>query len=200
MDTNKEMNQDANTAKDSGVSIKPADFGSISLNRLDTKEEVINALYGELEWQLSRNGEYFSRPENFGERNAINELLGEVQDLYDDNGDLMEGRGEEQDALIESIEESLQLFAPPYSQFGEDRYYSPRYNTFVTDKKDEPFQYRARCTLYGYYVDIGALEELPKYEDKPEDQDLPDEDFVVINDHGNMTLYGADGKEIWSVV
>ena len=52
------------------IELKPATIGSISHGTLRT-EDLLSAFLSDLEWQVSRNGLYFSSPENFGERDNI---------------------------------------------------------------------------------------------------------------------------------
>jgi hypothetical protein len=71
----------------------------------------------ELEGMILINGEYFSQPENFGERDRLNNLIGEAQDAFSDDGE--DVRDEEQASeLINSIQDALCEFAPKGHIFG----------------------------------------------------------------------------------
>jgi hypothetical protein len=87
--------------------------------------------------------------------------------------------------IINNLSDALNELAPPYCYFG----------AHAGDGAD-----------FGFWPDVESLEE-----------DARDGDFVVkvnagddhpsgydyimsVSDHGNVTLYGHDGKEIWSVV
>lgn len=92
-------------------------------------------------------------------------------DQWDDNGP-------DSNDLVGELMEALEEYAPSYCYFGAHE----------GDGSD-----------FGFWPDMDAIDELPKFNDCTPDE-LPDEDFIVVNDHGNVTLYGADGKEIWAIV
>lgn len=75
------------------------------------------------------------------------------------------------------ISDSLDFFAPPYSYFGAHE----------GDGAD-----------FGYWVSEDALQDLERFNEKPEG--TQEDDYIVVNDHGNITLYSADGIEIWAIV
>jgi len=52
---------------------------------------------------------------------------------------------------------------------------------------------------FGFWPDIDAIDELPRVSD-PADVDGMNEDCVFVNDHGNVTVYNADGAIIWDCV
>lgn len=79
--------------------------------------------------------------------------------------------------VLDDLANALDEYSPPYCYFG----------TCEGDGSD-----------FGFWPMMEAIEELEKFDEVP--NDLPGDDFVVVNDHGNVTLYGADGKEIWAVV
>ena len=93
-------------------------------------------------------------------------------DAWDDN------EPEEASELIGELQDALQEYAPPYCYFGAHE----------GDGSD-----------FGFWPDMYAIDDLPKFNDCTPDE-LPDDDFVVVNDHGNVTLYNRDGQEIWAIV
>ena len=89
--------------------------------------------------------------------------------------------------IIEELTEALQEFAPPYSYFGAHE----------GDGAD-----------FGFWPAIDAMEdavrdgELLKVSDTA---DVPDDyrgEVMLVNDHGNVTLYRATAslEEVWSIV
>ena len=83
------------------------------------------------------------------------------------------------DSLVnEELIDALEEFAPPYSYFG------------ATEGDGSDF---------GYWPSMVSIEELPRVECGDDAKELG-EDAVFVNDHGNVTVYGGDGKEIWSIV
>ncbi len=80
--------------------------------------------------------------------------------------------------IISAIEDILNEMALPYTYFGAHE----------GDGSD-----------FGFWPSWSELDELTKYDDFPET--LPaDDDFVMINCHGNVSVYGADGKLVWDCV
>lgn len=78
----------------------------------------------------------------------------------------------------EGLYDALNEFAPPYSHFG----------SLEGDGAD-----------FGYWTSEDFWDELPRVENGDEAKELG-EDSIFVNDHGNVTLYGGNGKEIWSIV
>jgi len=156
--------------------ILPASIGSISHATL-RDEDLIESFHSELEWQLRRNGAFFALPENFGERDKLNSLLGEVQDCcYDAEGNF----NADCDAsyFIEDLSDALGQFSPPYCYFG----------THPGDGSD-----------FGFWPDYCLIEELPCVEDSDGAISLG-EDCRSVNDHGNTTVYSGDGSVILELV
>jgi hypothetical protein len=81
--------------------------------------------------------------------------------------------------LLSELISLLNVYAPPYTYFGN------------TDGDGSDF---------GFWPSEDAISELPKFNDLSEVPEKMEDDYVVVNDHGNMTIYGADHKEIWSIV
>lgn len=170
------------------ITIKPASVGSISHRTLRT-EDLLEAFGDELEWQIRRNGEYFSRPENFSERDRLNAIHGEYLDCYSEDGKTIEPAKEAiADELVnETLPDALQSFCLPYFYFG----------AHYGDGSD-----------FGFWpVEIDEIKEQVGYVSSRE-QEYPDNAFrgewLHVNERGNCTLYvrdetGAD-KEIWALV
>lgn len=166
--------------------LNPTSFGSISHGTLRT-EDLLSSFISELEWQIRRNGEHFSNPENFGERDRLNNLIGEAQDCFSEDGQTLRG-SKEQDAdelVNETLPDALSLFAPAYAYFG----------THCGDGAD-----------FGFWP-MGIEEIKSQVEfSSTKDQEYPEEDFtgewLHVNERGNCTLYvrenGKD-REIWGV-
>ncbi len=169
---------------DTTLTIKPASLGSISHGTL-REEDLLNAFGNELEWQLRRNGEYFASPENFALRDKLTALHGEHCDLFDDEGELDAEKFEEASELINDLSDALCQFAPPYCYFG----------AHCGDGSD-----------FGFWPDMDAIEELPAIAGNSaeaiaaEQSDDFSTDVRYVNDHGNVTVYGADGSVLLELV
>lgn len=169
--------------------IKPASLGSVSTATLRT-EDLLSAFLSELEWQLRRNGQFFSQPENFPLRDKLNNLVGEAQDCFAEDGETIpEEKEAEADELVnETLPDALTAyFAPAYAYFG----------SHPGDGADIGF----------WLPDMEEIKEQVEFASSVEEE-YPADDFrgewLHINERGNCTLYvrGEDGKdvEVWSVV
>lgn len=169
------------TMKTAQIELKPASLGSISHGTLRT-EDLLSAFISELEWQVSRNGDYFSRPENFGERDKLANLIGEAQDCFSEDGNEIDAdKGDEASDLVnETLPDVLNRFAGPYQYFGSHE----------GDGSD-----------FGYWPDMMAIEDLPAYDNTDAAKEAGEEnDFRVVNDHGNVEIYSASGESILGIV
>lgn len=173
--------------------INPTSFGSISRGTLRT-EDLLPDFIAELEWQIRRNGEHFSNPENFGERDRLNNLVGEAQDCFTKSGKAIKRskRDFAEELVNETLPDALNLFAPAYSYFG----------AHCGDGSD-----------FGFWpMDIEEIKSQIEFS-STKAQEFPDSDFsgewLHVNERGNCTLYvrenGKDkgkpfqDKEIWGV-
>jgi hypothetical protein len=81
--------------------------------------------------------------------------------------------------LVDDLTDALNERAPPYCYFG----------AHAGDGAD-----------FGFWPSWDSIDELPKFNDLADvPADIAD-DYVIVSDHGNVTLYSADGREIWGVV
>ena len=159
--------------------LKPATLDSISHGTLRT-EDLLESFLSELEWQLQRNGDYFCLPENFTERDRLNNLVVESQDCWNEDGNDIDPKKEAQaeELINESLPDALQTFAPPYCYFG----------AHCGDGAD-----------FGYWPCMEEIDELPTVADSDAARELG-EDCKSVNDHGNVTVYGADGSVLLELV
>lgn len=158
------------------MKLKTANIGSISHGTLRT-EDLLHSFGNELEWQINRNGEFLSRPENFPMRDRLAKLLGESRDAWNDDA---------ASELVVELQDALNEFAAPYCSF----------SAHCGDGSD-----------FGFWpMDMEEIKEQIEFTSST-DQEFPDDDFsgewLHINERGNCTLYvRLDGKdsEIWSLV
>ena len=174
--------------------IKPARFGTVSHDTLRT-EDLLNAFASELEWQIRRNGDYFSQPENFAERDRLNALVGEAQDAWQEDGETLKDEDEAQEMVNELQDALSDNFAPMYGYFG----------THCGDGSD-----------FGYWVEIENVKEQVGFvssRDQAEPEAAFRGEWLEVNERGNCTLYvrednttdafARDGyvdREIWGIV
>jgi hypothetical protein len=85
---------------------------------------------------------------------------------------------DETSELVNALQDALSEHAPPYCYFGASE----------GDGSD-----------FGFWPSMDAIKELPKVSD-PNEVDGMGEDCVFVNDHGNVTVYAADGSVIWDCV
>lgn len=158
------------------MKLKPASIGSISHATLRT-EDLLSAFSSELESLIFLNGDYFSQPENFADRDRLNNLVGEAQDQWTEDGTELEDESIAQE-LVTELEDALCEFAPPYCYFG----------AHCGDGSD-----------FGFWPSHDSIDELPHVQSSDEAKELG-EDCKYVNDHGNVTVYGGDGSILLELV
>lgn len=167
--------------------LKCAKIGSISHGTL-RDEDLLEVFTNELEWQIQRNEDYFSHPENLAQRDRLNAILGEAQDCWTDDGeDIRADKWEETAELInDTLINALEVFCLPYFYFG----------AHPGDGSD-----------FGFWpIDIDDIKEHVEFSSTTE-QEYPNDDFqgewLHVNERGNCTLYvreNGQDKEIWAIV
>jgi hypothetical protein len=167
--------------------LKTASIGSISHGTLKTND-LLSAFISEMESLMLVNGDFFSKPENFSSRDLLNNLIGEAQDCFGDDGEIKE---DSEDLAEQLVNEDFP------DKFGE--YFAPSFCYFGTHPGDG--------SDFGFWpIDIEEIKEQVEFVSS-ESQEWPDDDFkgefLHINERGNCTLYvrenGKD-REIWSLV
>lgn len=158
------------------ATIKPATIGSVSHATLRT-DHLLSAFLGELEWQMARNGDYFSRHENFPLRDRLASLIGEAQDAFREDGEDVENEEIASELVGELAYALTEYFAPPYCYFG----------AHCGDGSD-----------FGFWPSIESIQELPTAEDGEEESRSGD-DCKTVTDHGNVTVWSG-GKPILELV
>lgn len=155
--------------------MKTATIGSISHATLRT-EDLLSTFTSELESMILINGDFYSLPENFAERDKLNNLVGEAQNQW--TGDNYLENEEQAQELVQELTDALEQFAPPYCYFGANE----------EDGSD-----------FGFWPCIEQIKELPDVQDSDEAKERG-EDCKFVNDHGNVTVYGGDGSVILELV
>lgn len=79
---------------------------------------------------------------------------------------------------LEKLYDLMNENAPAYSYFGS---------------------HEGNSSDVGFWPNREEIDELPSVESGEEAKELG-EDCRQVNDHGNLTVWGGDGKEIWSIV
>jgi len=157
--------------------MKCASIGTISHGTL-RDQDLLEALMNELEYQIGRNGNTLAQPEHFNLRNSLADLMGEAQDCFGDNGEIDEDHDMTAQDVIASLCDALNTFAGPYCYFGAHE----------GDGSD-----------FGFWPARDSIEELPTLESGVE-HETQDEDYKEVNDHGNVTVFSADGNVILELV
>lgn len=156
--------------------MKKASIGSISHGTLRT-QDLLESFSSELDWQLRRNGNHFSLPENREEARKINDLCREAQDQYEEDGETLKDEDAASE-LVELLSNALENFSPSYCYFG----------THEGDGSD-----------FGFWPSYSSIEELPTVEDSDAAKELG-EDCKSVNDHGNVTVYSGSGEVVLELV
>jgi hypothetical protein len=165
------------------INLKPANFGSVSEGTLNTGD-LLEAFANELEWHFNRNSAFYASalPENRRAARRIIRVLGKASGMLDSTGDYDDY---DADFLVEEIGEELQDFAPAYGYFGAN----------PGDGAD-----------FGFWLDEDALEagfDGLRVDDLSKVPEVYQGEVMVVNDHGNRTIYAAnngDLREVWSIV
>jgi hypothetical protein len=84
----------------------------------------------------------------------------------------------EDSELVNELIDALNELAPAYCYFG----------AHDGDGSD-----------FGFWPLMDAIDELPRIKNE-EGETLPDEDHCYVNDHGNVTVYGANGTVLLELV
>ena len=136
-------------------------------------EDLLSAFASELDYQLGRQAHRFPRA-------SYRKMIREAESLIrrDDCDSAAES------CLVDELQDVLGEFAPAYGYFGTHEGDGADFGFWVSDPRE--------CGFDGLVIDAG--DELPKgYRGE----------VLVVNDHGNMSLYVANGRgktrEIWSV-
>ena len=154
--------------------IKYASFGSVSHGTMRT-EDLLESFSDELEYQMKRQPKRFPRK-------ALRSLVRAAQRaLSNPDPDMLDCDSDTVNELIDALNE----FAPPYAYFG------------ANDGDGSDYGYRLSSDMpYSFDgLKVDDTSEVPR--------DYRGE-VLHVNDHGNMTLYIANGRgrltEVWGVV
>jgi hypothetical protein len=153
--------------------MKHASIGSISHGTLRTVD-LLETFTEELAYHMQRNFKLLP----FDEYARLVKLTEEARNV-DVDADTQDAAADA-DEIITELQDALNAFAPPYCYFGAPE----------GDGSD-----------FGFWPCHDQIDELPRVKDPNE---VPDggtgEDCVFVNDHGNVTVYGADGTVILELV
>lgn len=167
-------------------------IGSVMTGTL-REQDIANMLIGEFESiQLDSDFE-LDKPENFDTRDRVAKMVGDLQDLFDEDGenfrDDIEGPFK-CETVGETLSEAFDLlneFAPDFVTFG----------THEGDGSD--FGWWASIDAVEQAVADGEARKVNAGDELPE-LDEGEHHYLVVNDHGNCTLLDASCNEIWSIV
>jgi hypothetical protein len=171
-----------------------AHIGSISSGTL-RNEDLIPAFISALEdvW----NDLATSAPEGFdateeakAQSTRITNLLADVERrMIGEDGETSEDYFESEDSQwdLESLQSMLEEFAPPFCYFGAHEGDGADFGFWLSHDALEDAE------RDGEIVKVDAGDEWPELGD--------DAQYVLeVTDHGNITLYTPDRKEVWSLV
>lgn len=150
--------------------MKTASIGSISHGTLRT-EDLLESFAGELERLVQRNADAWCSDDGRKRRDKYLSLIGEAREIDPDHEDAQE--------LVNDLIDELNDFAPPYCCFGAHE----------GDGSD-----------FGFWPMMDSIEELPCVSDPSEVEQHRGEDCRFVNDHGNVTVYDAEGKPVLELV
>jgi hypothetical protein len=160
-----------------------AQIGSIIHGTLLTAD-LLETFSSELDWHIRK-----ARKE-LGDDNTelarLSKLVAEAQDILcaDDRYEGPQGvppteSGDAQD-IVQELSDALNEFASPYCYFGAAE----------GDGSD-----------FGFWPSMSSIEELPRIDDCDADKARElGEDCIYVNDHGNVTVFGADGSVLLELV
>jgi len=127
-------------------------------------EDLLDAFATELSW-LARD------INDAAQRTIYQELAAEAENAEtDDNGELVDA--DQASDLVNELIDAMNELAPPFCYFGASE----------GDGSD-----------FGFWPSMESIEELPRVSD-PSEVDAMGEECVFVNDHGNVTVYNADGS------
>lgn len=159
--------------------MKYATIGSISSGTM-RNIDLIETFANELEYLREHN-----RKNSDLDHASLLKLINEAREWLsqnEDNGDDYTGPDHfcDGDEMLCDLADALEQFAGPYVYFG----------SHPGDGAD-----------FGYWPSMDSIDELPCYEDTDAAKEAGEQDdFRVVNDHGNVTVYAADGTEIIGIV
>lgn len=153
--------------------LKPARSGPVSSATLRT-EDLLSSFISELEWQINRNGDFLSLPENRSVRDWLNNTVGDAQDCFGEDGEsIEEGKEEDASESVNELIDALNHFAPAYCYFG----------AHPGDGAD-----------FGFWPDFDAIEDTDalRVSDLSEVPSGYCGEVIYVNDHGNTSIYATD--------
>lgn len=171
-----------------------ASFGSISHGTM-REEDLIPDFAHELEYHVQRNAAEWCSDEGRAQRDSFLSLVNEARDLLEtdeETGNYTDREGASD--VLESLFDSLQTFAPPYAYFGSHPGDGSDFGFWLSESFEEEFD----------GLKVNDLSEIPAdFVDSVKAQHVNNE-ILVVNDHGNSTLYYMDAQgelhEVWSII
>jgi hypothetical protein len=151
--------------------MKYASIGTVSHGTMRTAD-LADSFAEELAYHLARNAKTRALR---GRRRALRQLLTVGRKVAAAESELDEAM-----EVVEELMEALDTFAPFYCYFGAHE----------GDGSD-----------YGFWPCMDLIEELPRIADSDPDMARElGEDCLYVNDHGNCTVYSADGSTLLEIV
>ncbi len=150
--------------------MKYASIGTVSHATLRT-EDLLDSFADELQWHVQFNAAEWCSDDGRKRRDNYLKLIGQANEIDRESDDAGE--------IVQELADALNDFAPPYCYFGSHE----------GDGSD-----------FGYWPCIEEIEELPCVSDPNEVENHLGEPCRFVNDHGNVTVYGADGAVLLDLV